>query len=120
MASRIIIALVVLITLGGVVTFYARNPLRRTDEGVKRWIEKLTPLGSSTADVRAIIVGRGLIPDERPGGHDGYWQFTNTYFRAHLGGYQGLPFRTDITAFWEFDASNRLSSIRILRTRDAL
>lgn len=120
MARKIIIALVVLIVFGGVLTFYASNPLRRTDAGVERWLEKMTPIGSSLSDVHAVVAQRGWFSDQRPGGHAGYWRFPSTYVRVDLGEYQGLPFRTSVTAFWEFDASNRLTNIRIWRTRDGL
>jgi hypothetical protein len=120
MASKFIIALSSLIACGGAITFYASNPLRRTDTSVRRWLEKMTPVGSSLSEVEAVATRRGWFPDRRPGGHAGMWRFSDTYVSVHLGEYQGLPWRTDVTAFWEFDPSNRLTNIHIWRTIDAL
>jgi hypothetical protein len=121
MARKIIIASAALVVIGAVFAFYASSPLRRTDAGVQRWLERATPIGSSLSDVEAIVTRRGWFSHRgAAGGHDGPWQFAGTYVRGELGEYQGLPFRTSVTAFWEFDASNRLTGIRIWRTRDAL
>jgi hypothetical protein len=54
--------------------------------------------------------------DARAQGSDGHT--SDTYIRGELGDYQNLPFRTAVTVFWEFDASNRLSDIRIWKTTD--
>jgi hypothetical protein len=121
MAHKLIIAPAALIVFGALLAFYASSPLRRTDAGVQRWLEKSTPVGSSLSDVEAVATRRGwYFHRGEAGGHDGPWQFTGTYIRGELGEYQGLPFRTSVTAFWEFDVSNRLMGIRIWKTRDAL
>jgi hypothetical protein len=121
MTRRFIIALTALAMIGTVLGLYASNPLRRTDGGVERWLQSTTPLGSSLSDVESIVTSRGWFRYHgSSGSHDGPWQFAETYVRGYLGEYQGLPFRTSVTAFWEFDASNRLTQIRIWKTRDGL
>jgi hypothetical protein len=89
------------------------------DIWLQHWIEKSTSLGSGYADVEATVIQRGWFRYRGQNASDGDWRFPNTYIRGELGEYQGLPFRTSVTAFWEFDESNRLTNIRIWRTRDA-
>ena len=121
MTRKLLIAVLSLGAFAMVLTFVTLNPLRRSDAGVQRWVEKATPLGSSLSDVEAIARQRGWFWNRREsGGREGPWRFAGPYIRGSLGEYQGLPFRTSITVFWEFDASNRLTNIRIWRTRDAL
>lgn len=67
--------LVVAALVGGV----ASNPLRRSEAGVRSWLEKTTPLGSSLADVRATATRRGWY-DARHRGSDGH------PLRGELGG----------------------------------
>jgi hypothetical protein len=115
MARKIVIAVVVCAV--AFIVFLASNPLRRTEPSVRHWLEKTTPLGSSLADVQATATKRGWF-DARLQGSDG--RTTGTYLRGELGDYRGFPFRTSVTVFWEFDASNRLSDIRIWKTTDGL
>jgi hypothetical protein len=84
-------------------------PLRRSEASIQQWLEKTTPLGSSLTDVRETAKRHGWHPSS-----DG------PSIRGELGDYQGFPFVTSVTAFWEFDASNRLSNIRIWKTTDGL
>ena len=115
MARKLIIAFVVCVV--ALFAFLASNPLRRSESGVRRWLEKTTPLGSSLSDVQATATRRGWH-GARNEGSDG--KTTGTFIRGELGDYQGLPFRTSVTVFWEFDASNRLANIRVWKTTDGL
>ena len=115
MARKLIIAVVVCAV--AFIVFLASNPLRRSESGVRHWLEKTTPLGSSLPDVQATATKRGWY-DVRLQGSDG--KTTGTYLRGELGDYQGFPFRMSVTVFWEFDASNRLADIRIWKTTDGL
>jgi hypothetical protein len=115
MARKLIIASFACIAALG--AFLASNPLRRPEPNVKRWLEKITPLGSTLSDVQATAERRGWYLRNRQGS-DG--STTGTYIRGELGDYQGLPFRTSVTVFWEFDPSNRLANIRIWKTTDGI
>jgi len=107
-----IVSVLLAVALTGCAAF---NPLRRSDDGVQKWLEKITPLGSSLTEVRATAVKRGWY-DANMQGSDG--RTTGTYIRGELGEYRGFPFVTSVTAFWDFDTSNRLSNIRIWKTVD--
>jgi hypothetical protein len=95
----------------------AFNPLRRPEASIQQWVEKATPLGSSLTDVRAIATQRGWY-NANIQGSDGHT--TGTYIRGELGDYWSIPFVTQVTVFWEFDASNRLVKIRIWKTTNGL
>lgn len=114
--------LIVVILAGGlaVAGFLASNPLRRSDAAIARWIERMTPMGSSLSDVETAAVARGWFRYRENDKEDGYWRFRETYVRGELGEYQGVPFRTSVTAFWEFDSADRLVKVRIWKTRDGL
>jgi hypothetical protein len=115
MARKLVIA--VLVCAVAFIVFLASNPLRRSEPSVRHWLEKTTPLGSSSSDVQAAAMKRGWY-DAGLQWSDGLT--TGTYLRGELGDYQGFPFRTSVTVFWEFDASNRLADIRIWKTADGL
>ena len=86
------------------------SPLRWSEAHIQQWVLRKAPLGSSVADVRALIEKqdwkldyewRGTNLDANPrnypyvrGGH---------IIGAYFGHYQGLPWRADIDAFWGFD-----------------
>jgi hypothetical protein len=72
---------------------------------------------SNLSDVQATATKRGWY-DPHFQGSDG--RTTGNYVRGELGDYQGFPFRTSVTVFWEFDAGNRLADIRIWKTTDGL
>ena len=96
------------------------SPLRRPDFGVRAWVLKKTPLGSSLADVESVVTRRGWFVYRAGTGYDGHWSFSGTRIRGELGTYQGLPLQTSVTAFWQFDASDRLTNVLIWKTRDGL
>jgi hypothetical protein len=96
------------------------SPLRRPNAGVRAWVLKKTPLGSAVSDVELAVTKHGWFVYRREGGYDGHWSFGGTFIRGELGDYQGLPLRTSVTAFWEFDASNQLTNVLIWKTMDGL
>lgn len=110
MATMVVAALLVLLT-GCTVT----SPLRRSEDGIEKWVEKATPLGSSFSDVKATATRHGWY-DANAQRSDG--RVTGKFIRGDLGEY-GFPFRTSVTAFWLFDANDRLISVRIWKTSDA-
>jgi hypothetical protein len=93
------------------------NPLRQSNAGVRAWLLTITPIGTSSNDVRAITEQRGWYTDgyrttvPRPA--------RDPFIAGKLGGYQGLPWYTAVSAFWEFDASNRLADVRIRKGLDS-
>ena len=111
------IVVVATLCLVAVAVFLVSNPLRRSEASIRGWLEKSTPLGSSLAEVQSVATRHGWY-DPQFQGSDGHT--TGTYIRGELGDYQGLPFRTSVTVFWEFDSSNRLTDIRIWKTTDGL
>jgi hypothetical protein len=111
------VTIAVVICAVALIAFLASNPLRRSESSVRHWLEKTTPLGSSLADVQATATKRGWY-HARSQGSDGHT--TGAYLRGELGDYQGFPFRTSVTVFWDFDASNRLADIRVWKTTDGL
>ena len=115
MNRRFIIGIILLIA--ALVGCAAFNPLRRSEPSIRHWLEKTTPLGGTIDQIRAIAIQHGWY-NANSQGSDGYT--TGTYIRGELGDYQGIPFVTSVTVFWEFDANNRLSNIRIWKTTDGL
>jgi hypothetical protein len=97
---------------------HTSNPLRRSDARLAESLLRETPLGSSSNQVRLVL--------EKYGWHtDGYGTTLprpakDPFIAGELGGYQGLPWFTHVTAFWEFDSSNRLAGIKIRRILDSL
>jgi hypothetical protein len=113
----VVLGACILALLGVVTSKVVSNPLRRSDASIQHWLEKTTPLGSTLLDVRGTATKRGWY-DPNMQGSDG--QIKGTYLRGEPGEYQGLPFCTSVTVFWEFDSSDRLVNIRIWKTQDAL
>jgi hypothetical protein len=89
----IIVAAILLVAFVG---WVASNPLRRSETGIRGWLEKKTPLGSSLSEVRATATQHGWY-DANMQGSDG--QTTGTYIRGELGDYRGFPFVTSVTVF---------------------
>ena len=114
----LIIIVVALIAVVAAVTLrVASNPLRQSDANLRAWLLAQTPLGSSSNQVRSVLEQQGWHTDgfrttqPRPA--------TDPFIAGELGGYQGLPWYVFVSAFWEFDASNRLAGIRIRRIMDS-
>ena len=109
----IALALLGLIAAGWMVA----DPLRRSDAGVRSWLAKRTPVGSSSESVHTVAQRHGWYNPNLQGS-DGLT--SGPYIRGELGRYWSLPFYTYVTVFWEFDSSNRLATIRVWRTTDGL
>jgi hypothetical protein len=102
------------------------QPLRRPEASIEHSILRGTPLGSSFDDALHYIAGhdwkvgyadreRGFLRQDpgTPGVVVG-----DQSIRAHLGYYRS-PLRVDVTAFWGFDASGRLTHVWVWKTVDA-
>jgi len=99
------------------VAYLTSNPLRRSEASIQQWVEEATPLGRSFEEVKVIATQRGWY-DPSLQGSDG--KTTGIYIRGELGDYQGFPFRTSVTVFWEFNANRRLEKVRIWKTVDGI
>jgi hypothetical protein len=95
----------------------ASNPLRQSNADFRAWLLVKTPLGSTSNEVRSVLEQHGWYTDgfrttqPRPA--------ADPFLAGELGGYQGFPLYTFVSAFWEFDGSNRLADIRIRRIMNA-
>ena len=103
------------------------SPLRWSEGHIQNWVLRKAPLGSSVADVKALINRQGWRLDFE-------WQGTNSpasprdypYVRgghiigAYFGHYQGIPWRADVDAFWGFDESGKLIDFHVRKGYDAL
>ena len=103
------------------------SPLRRSEADVRNWALRKAPLGSSVAEVKALI-------DRQRWRLDFEWRGTNShatprdypYVRgghiigAYFGHYQGIPWRADVDAFWGFDDDGRLIDFYVRKCYDAL
>lgn len=107
--------IIILVIVMLFVAFIWSNPLRRPEQSIRNWLEKTTPLGSSLTEVRVTASQPGWY-DARFQGNDGC--STDNYIRGELGEYQGLPFITSVSVFWEFDENDQLANIRIWKNRD--
>jgi hypothetical protein len=114
---KLVISILIAIAVGTLIFAIASNPLRKSDADVRAWLLAKTPLSSSSNDVRSAIEKRGWYTDgyrttqPRPA--------TDPFIAGDLGGYHGLPWYVFVSAFWEFDGSNRLAGIRIQRIIDS-
>ena len=103
-----------ILILAGVV---ASNPLRRSNETIKRRLQKSTPIGSNFEDVTSAAKNHGWYS---PGLYAGSRGLATNNITGDLGSYQGFPFKITVIAIWEFDSVNRLTNIQIWREQDAL
>ena len=93
------------------------DPLRKSKMEIRAWLLGITPLGTSSNEVRTITTERGWYTDgfettlPRPA--------RDPFIGGNVGGYQGLPWYTFVDAFWEFDSSNRLTDIRVRKMLDS-
>ena len=111
------VAILSVVCLLALATFLASNPLRRSEASIRSWLERTTPFGSKLPDVQSEATRRGWYHPNLQGS-DG--RTSGTYIRGELGDYQGFPFQTSVTVFWEFDASNQLTNIRVWKTTDGI
>jgi hypothetical protein len=90
----------------------------RSEASIRASLLKQKPLGSSLSDVHAFVEKRRWI-DRSYIGTTGFYEQEPGEPAHTVGvssicgqlGYYYLPFRTDVTAFWGFDASGRLIDV---------
>jgi hypothetical protein len=106
----------------------AANPLRLPVPVIRSWLLHEAPLGSDFSDVRAWLERRRWLdlghheqvgfPWEEPGQQ--YGIIGARSLGAHLGHYQGIPWRVDVEAFWAFDGDGRLVEVKVRKDADSL
>jgi hypothetical protein len=110
--TSVVLAAVVL-GIGGVVVTFESNPLRRSDEEIRKSILQKTPIGSSRQQVMAVIAKEPWI------GHEGYIGVGEppsegiTLYGAELGSHWGLLGPCHAHAYWSFDAADRLVAVHV-------
>jgi hypothetical protein len=117
MKSVIIIIAALLIVVSGVAAKVLLNPLRRSEDGIQRWLLEQTPLGSSREQVLVLVARRGwkMHPEYRG-------RFINKSvpvggFGAELGTYIGWR-DTKVDAYWKFSDANRLSEVYVNKWKE--
>jgi hypothetical protein len=120
--SKFVAVLILAVVAGG---FWAySNSLLRSDASIRRSLLKHTPLGTSRDDCFTFVEKQGWTAGW--GLSESMWQNPNkpkemvvvSSFGVDLGHYT-LVLRTDVEAFWGFDASNRLVDVCVRRSTDA-
>ena|ERR1041384_270445 len=113
----LILVLVLIGIMTAIVAHVGSNPLRQSDGNMRAWLLAKTPLGTSSNEVRSVVGRLGWYTDgyattqPRPA--------RDPFIAGELGGYQGFPWYTFVSAFWEFDSGNRLADVRIRRIIDS-
>ena len=120
----VVVGVVIVLGGGGVVS----NPLRYPADHIRKGLLREHPLGSRSADVQAWLDAqqwRDRAHHEQVGL---YWQdpgrrpevIGSKSLAAHLGHYQGFPWRVNVEAFWAFDDQDRLIEVKVRKSADSL
>jgi hypothetical protein len=110
--TSLILAAVVL-GIEGIIVAFESNPLRRSDEEIRKSILQKTPLGSSRPQVMAAIAKEPWI------GHDGYIGAGRppsegvAFYGADLGSHWGLLGPCHAHAYWSFDDADTLIAVHV-------
>jgi hypothetical protein len=118
----LVIAAIGVVLIAGTFWVYSRS-LLAPESTIRASLLKQTPLGSSKAEVRAVVDKRGWAdPDNKGelGGirfSDSGQKLITTSIGGRLGHYS-FPYSTDVFAVWEFDPSNRLIEIQVTKASD--
>jgi hypothetical protein len=104
--------------------------LRQPRSQIHSWLLEQAPPGSSMSDVRALIeknrwradfvnVNQGFLDQRDYSGTGGQVIGVKSY-RASLGDYPGIPFDTNVTVFWAFNADGKLIDVWVWKTVNGL
>ena len=127
----IILAIIILVVLAPII-----NPIRRTDEALRRYLLEITPIGTSVEEVISIVSDRkrwtiaekqdfgvvflaGDMSPHRGGPSEGRRVIGQQAVWVDLGTYYGI-FEVYVSAFFAFDENGELIDIFIRRERDVL
>jgi len=127
MSRKTIIKAAIIASAVAVLGAFLLSPLRWPPEVIQAWVLRKAPLGSSVAEVKALISRQRWRLDFE-------WQGTNSPVRpadypyvrgarivgAYFGHYQGIPWRADVDAFWGFDDTGKLIDFHVRKDYDAL
>ncbi|MGA8148843.1 MAG: hypothetical protein WB870_14930 [Gallionellaceae bacterium] len=124
MKYRTLLILGVALAVAVLLAWYVPFNLLRSPSSIRATLLVSTPIGSNAVLVQSVLSQRGI---------QGRFQSTGflkqesgetpktigvSSIRAELGHYY-LPLRTDVTAFWGFDATGALIDIWVWKTVDA-
>ena len=106
------------------VCFYTLNPLRYSENEIKDFMMKATPVNSDMKTVIELIEKRNwairYISEEYGyTDRDRDVEVGEKSIRAWIGDYRNL-FITDVTVFWGFDEESKLIDIRVWKDTDSL
>ena len=114
--GRIITAAIMLL-VGFPVAKISLNPLRRSEDGIRKWLLQQSPLGSSREQVLVVAAKRGwkVHPEYRG-------RFINKSipvggFGAELGTYIGWS-DTKVDAYWKFGGTDKLAEVYVNKWRE--
>ncbi len=94
------------------------RPAWESEEDIHNALLRVTPLGTSMTEVRSVAESRSWIrPDVRTDSYITFATGTDTDVTALSGQlrHDPFPYRTSVVATWEFNGSNRLVRISVLR-----
>ena len=113
--------LLIVAASGGLVVFAAwlyLRPAWESEARIRNGLLEVTPLGSNMSDVRSLAESRGWIqPHVQSESYMGF----STEAGIDLAAFSGqlrqdpFPYRTAVSATWEFNQSNKLVNIKVLR-----
>ena len=106
---------------------YLSNPLAKSELSIEQYVLEITPMGSNFDEVLSSIGNKNWklnFSNESAGFyHQGIQPnriVGEKSIRASLGSYQGVPFKTDVTVFWGFDNSGKMTDIWVWKTRNGI
>jgi hypothetical protein len=115
-ARRVVTAVLIsigVIGVAGIAAELSLNPLRRSDNEIRKWVLQKTPIGSTREEVMAVIAKEGWEGHPEFRGTDEPGLFTRgiSFYGAELGSYQSLPWRCRSNAFWCFGPDDELTYV---------
>lgn len=124
--------IVLLISILGMVIMMMINPLRSSEEQIRKNMLELTPIGMSMDDVIKVIqsndkweiewinneYGYGIDNSGTPG-ENRDMRIGEKSIRIHLGEYRTL-FVTDVLVYYGFDTDSKLIEISVRKDTDSL
>ena len=114
----LIVSAAVVVLVGILAAKVMLNPLRRSEDGVQKWLLAQTPLGSTREQVLVVVARRGwkMHPEYRG-------RFINRSvpvggFGAELGTYTGLS-DTKVDAYWRFSVTDTLVEVYVNKWKES-
>jgi len=117
-----IIAALGVVIIATTAWFYSHS-LFRPEARIRASLLKQTPLGTGKTEVRTLVEKQGWVDPSFK--EQSYFRFNLsggvpvTAIGGRLGHYS-FPYSTVVSAIWEFDSSNRLVNISVIKASDDL